>query len=176
MPRRRGRPLGHTRPPAGTGPGLGGRSSSGRPGQIRKGSLGSRREGKGGGGAGWPASPRGLSLSSQAQNQSPAQPSCRACRLLSLPRTNRPQVWGAHILSPNAQDTACGPHLPAPRQHLHSSLEHRCLFTQMGEQGRGRGGALLRETSLSETLPPRGHFPQRRGRSKVQPGSAGWGR
>lgn len=31
-----------------------------------------------------------------------AQPSCWICRLLSLPRTNRPQVWGAHILSPTA--------------------------------------------------------------------------
>ena len=90
-----------------------------------------------------------------------AQPSCRICRLLSLPRTNRPQVWGAHILSPTAQDTACGPHLPAPRQHLHSSLEHRCLFTQMGEQGWGGGG---RGALLSETLPHRDHFPQRRGR------------
>lgn len=68
-----------------------------------------------------------------------AQPRCRICRLLSLPRTSGPQVLGAHILSPTAQDTACGPHLPAPRQHLHSSLEHRCLFTQMGEQGGGGG-------------------------------------
>lgn len=177
MSRHRGRPLGYTRPPAGTGTGLDWVGGAPVAGQVR-----SER-------VAWAAGEKEMGVGVLAGLQVPevfllvhrprirAQPSCRICRLLSLPRTNRPQVWGAHILPPTAQDTACGPHLPAPRQHLHSSLKHRCLFTQMGEQGAGgRGGALLRETSLSETLPPRDHFPQRRGRSKVQPGSAGWGR
>lgn len=145
-------------------PGLGGRSTSGWQGQIRMGSLGSGREGNGGRGS-WAACKPQRSVSLSFSLSQPtgletlgvrAQPSCQICRLLLLPRTNRPQAWGAHILSPTTHYTACGHHLPAPLQHLRSSLGHRCLFTLMGEQRWG-AGAVLREISLSETLPPRDH-------------------
>lgn len=145
-------------------------------GEVRMGSLDSQREGNGGEGSWVACKPqRAVSQSTGLETLGPAtaQLSCQICPLLALPSTKRPQAWGALILSPTTHYTARGPCLPAPRQHLRSSLGHRCLFTLMGEQG---WGAVLRESSLSETLPPRDHFPQRRSRRTVRPGSAGWGR
>lgn len=97
----------------GNGPGVGGRGGSGWRGQIQQ---GSQREGNGAGGAGWPASSRGLSLPATGLETLGvrAHPGCQICPLLTLPSTNSPQAWGAHILSPTPQCTVCGPHLPAP--------------------------------------------------------------
>lgn len=84
-----------------------------------------------------------------------AQPRCRICRLLSSPGPADPGFWGTHPVPPPLRTQPAVPIFRAPTAPPTAHLRHRCLFTQMGEQGGGGGrGALLRETSLSETLPP----------------------
>ena len=133
--------------------------SNGQPGQPE-----GRKWGGGWGGAGEPANPEG-SLSQLTGLETlgvRGQPSGQICCLLShSPEPTDLRPGGRTSCPPTLTTQPEVPTFPRPA----SSLGHRCLSTQMGERG---WGAVLRETSPSETLPPKDHFPQRRGRSTVR--------
>ena len=177
MSRRRGRPLGYARPPAGTGNGLDWMGGAPVAGQVR-----SER-------VAWAAGEKETGVGVLVGLQVPlvsllvhrprirAQPSCRICRLLSLPRTNRPQVWGAHILSPTLRTQPAVPIFPRPAStstaHLSTGVSSpRWVSGVGGAAGGGRCSdkpRCQRPSLLGITFPSGGV-------GEVQPGSAGWGR
>lgn len=128
----------------------GGRGSTGWRGQIQ---TGSQREGNGARRTGGPASFRGLSPNHRPRNSGKSEPSPAArlapCSHSLAPTDPRP---GGHTSCPPPLRTQSAvPTFPHRCPHRSSSLAHRCLFALMGEQG---WGAVLGETSQSQTLPP----------------------
>lgn len=120
-----------------------------------------QREAMGVGALGGLSAPKGSLLAHRPRNSgggNPAHPPDLP-PALTLPNTNRPQALGGAHPVPHPSHSLWHPASRAAAGiDLHSSLGHRCLFTLMGKQG---WGAMLRETSHSET-PPRDLFPRRR--------------